>query len=185
MEKEKTLIRSTQSLPIIPIAIFVIGIILFLITIITRWSWDDFADIMMFVSPAISIIGMVFYFYSGRCSMVVTDRRIYGKVAFGTQIDLPLDMVSAVGVTGILKGVVVSTSSGQLKFMYVENASEIHAVINDLLMKRQESNRNSSINVTKKEISNADELIKFKELLDSGIISQEEYEAKKKQLLGI
>ena len=33
--------------------------------------------------------------------------------------------------------------------------------------------------------SNADELKKYKDLLDSGIISQEEFEAKKKQLLGL
>ncbi len=31
--------------------------------------------------------------------------------------------------------------------------------------------------------SSADELKKFKELLDSGIITQEEFDAKKKQLL--
>jgi len=34
-------------------------------------------------------------------------------------------------------------------------------------------------------VSNADELKKFKELLDSGIITQEEFDAKKKQLLGL
>jgi predicted Zn-dependent peptidase len=33
--------------------------------------------------------------------------------------------------------------------------------------------------------SAADELKKFKELLDGGIISQEEFDAKKKQLLGL
>ena len=33
--------------------------------------------------------------------------------------------------------------------------------------------------------SNADELKKFKELLDLGVISQEEFDAKKKQLLGL
>lgn len=33
--------------------------------------------------------------------------------------------------------------------------------------------------------SNADELKKFKDLLDSGIITQEEFDAKKKQLLGL
>ena len=33
--------------------------------------------------------------------------------------------------------------------------------------------------------SNADELRKFKELLDSGVITQEEFDAKKKQLLGL
>ena len=34
-------------------------------------------------------------------------------------------------------------------------------------------------------ISHADELKKYKELLDTGAITQEEYEAKKKQLLGL
>lgn len=33
--------------------------------------------------------------------------------------------------------------------------------------------------------SNADEIMKYKELLDAGAITQEEYEAKKKQLLGL
>ena len=34
-------------------------------------------------------------------------------------------------------------------------------------------------------LSNADELKKFKDLLDAGIISQEEFDAKKKDLLGL
>lgn len=34
-------------------------------------------------------------------------------------------------------------------------------------------------------ISSADEIVKFKKLLDDGIISQEEFDAKKKQLLGL
>lgn len=34
-------------------------------------------------------------------------------------------------------------------------------------------------------VSSADELRKFKELLDSGVITQEEFDAKKKQLLGL
>ena len=33
--------------------------------------------------------------------------------------------------------------------------------------------------------SNADELKKYKELLDSGVITQEEFDAKKKQILGL
>ena len=35
------------------------------------------------------------------------------------------------------------------------------------------------------ETSAADELKKFKELLDMGVITQEEFDAKKKQLLGL
>ena len=33
--------------------------------------------------------------------------------------------------------------------------------------------------------SNADELKKYKDLLDSGVITQEEFDEKKKQLLGL
>lgn len=39
--------------------------------------------------------------------------------------------------------------------------------------------------VIKQELSSADEIRKFKQLLDDGIITKEEFEAKKKQLLGI
>ena len=46
------------------------------------------------------------------------------------------------------------------------------------------SNENVPVQVNEA-VSVADELKKFKELLDSGVISQEEFDAKKKQLLGI
>ena len=40
-------------------------------------------------------------------------------------------------------------------------------------------------NLESKVSSSADEIVKFKKLLDDGIITEEEFEAKKKQLLGI
>ncbi|MDE7100544.1 MAG: SHOCT domain-containing protein [Anaeroplasmataceae bacterium] len=42
---------------------------------------------------------------------------------------------------------------------------------------------NSSVNIN--QVSAADELKKFKELLDTGIITQEEFNTKKKELLGL
>ena len=46
------------------------------------------------------------------------------------------------------------------------------------------NNRNNPQQVVQA-TSSADELLKFKELLDMGVISQEEFDAKKKQLLGL
>lgn len=45
----------------------------------------------------------------------------------------------------------------------------------------------TSLSTIKHEIpqSNADELKMFKDLLDAGVITQEEFDAKKKQLLGL
>ncbi len=40
-------------------------------------------------------------------------------------------------------------------------------------------------NVTVQQLSPADELKKFKELLDAGILTQEEFDAKKKELIGV
>lgn len=45
--------------------------------------------------------------------------------------------------------------------------------------------KDSSATVANNAVSNADELLKFKQLLDMGVITQEEFDAKKKQLLGL
>ena len=41
------------------------------------------------------------------------------------------------------------------------------------------------IQPTSSAASSADEIMKFKELLDSGVITQEEFDAKKKEILGV
>lgn len=52
-----------------------------------------------------------------------------------------------------------------------------------------ESSKNAANNTTTTNVyqaqSAADEILKFKQLLDNGIITQEEFDAKKKQLLGL
>jgi hypothetical protein len=95
-----------------------------------------------------------------------------------------LDSISAVG-TSAFNGVVVTTSSGAIKFAMIKNRDDVHKEISNLLINRQEKAKATT--TIKQEIpqSNADELKKYKALLDEGIISQEEFNAKKKQLLGL
>ncbi len=116
--------------------------------------------------------------------LTVTDKRAYGKAAFGRRVDLPLDSISSVG-TGIFKCLSVATSSGRITFWFIQNLDEFHDVLAKLLIERQ-SKPEKPVEI-KHEIpqSNADELKKYKDLLDSGIITQEEFDAKKKQLLGL
>lgn len=54
-------------------------------------------------------------------------------------------------------------------------------------LKKQEEERKARAeeHKAKESKSQADEIAKFKELLDSGAITQEEYDAKKKQILGL
>ena len=129
------------------------------------------------------IAGLV-YLWLRSYEMTVTDKRIYGKTAFGKRVDLPIDSVSATATTRFLKGISVSTSSGRISFLMIRNVSSIYKIINDLLLERQQK----KVLVTNESTIPTDEITqikKYKELLDSGIISQEEFDAKKKQLLGL
>jgi len=113
----------------------------------------------------------------GSYTLTVTNKRIYGKTSFGKRVDLPMDSVSAVS-TGIFKGIAVATSSGKIVFGLIKNRDEIHAEITKLIVSRQQTGSPASSSTT-------DELKKYKELLDAGIITQAEFNAKKKQLLEI
>lgn len=59
------------------------------------------------------------------------------------------------------------------------NSSDLSDATEEEIRQAQSNNGNSGA------VSSADELKKYKELLDSGVITQEEFDAKKKQLLGL
>lgn len=116
--------------------------------------------------------------------MVVTDKRIYGRVAWGKRVDLPIDSISATATLRMLKGVSVSTASGRINFLLIKNAGEMYEKINNILIERQKKETPNIITVEKK-TDTPNDLIKLKELLDKGIITQEEFDTKKKQILGL
>ncbi len=132
------------------------------------------------------ILGYIIYLRWSKVELVVTDKRVYGNDALGKRVDLPLDSITAIA-TSMFSGLAVTTASGAIKFVMIKNRDEIHAEISKLLVGRQETGKVVSETIVKQEISqsNADELKKFKDLLDSGVITQEEFDAKKKQLLGL
>ena len=84
-----------------------------------------------------------------------------------------------------MKGLMIRGNGFKYKINLLNNAEELKTTIMDSLANLPaESIATTEI---KQEIlpSNADELKKYKELLDSGIITQAEFDAKKKQLLGL
>lgn len=128
------------------------------------------------------IVGLFIYWWLSKNEIFITNKRVYGKSVFGKRVDLPIDSVSAIG-SKWPKGVAVATSSGKVAFLMIKNRDEIHKCVSNLLIERQ--SKPTTTTPIKQEVpqSNADELKKYKELLDSGIITQEEFDAKKKQLL--
>ena len=151
------------------------------------FNGSSFAIVSLFLDLGLilSVVGLIVYFEVSKTAIAVTNKRVYGVSSFGKSVDLPLDTISAVS-SAACKGIAVASSSGTVKFKAIENYREIINTISGLLVERQEEKKVVKTTI-KQEIpqSNADELKKFKDLLDSGIITQEEFDAKKKQLLGL
>lgn len=68
--------------------------------------------------------------------------------------------------------------------IYKEKITSAVTTIDDIVKKYKNAGNAATVQVVQ-QASAADELKKFKELLDMGVISQEEFDAKKKQLLGL
>ena len=139
----------------------------------------------LIVFALIYFIVFFIYLIFNSYELTVTNKRIYGKVIFGKRVDLPVDSVSAIATTSLLKGVSVSTSSGRISFLAIRNADKIYKVINNILIERQQEKATATVVATTPKIDEVDQLKKYKDLLDSGVITTEEFEAKKKQLLGL
>ena len=145
------------------------------------YDYKDFTT-PIFIGILSILVSFFFVWEMSRCALTVTNRRVTGKASFGKAVDLPLNQISAVAL-GIFSRITVATSSGRIHFWFIENRKEVHSALTDIIGKVQveAAYTQNSTPVA----SNADELKKYKDLLDSGVISQEEFDAKKKQLLGL
>lgn len=165
-----------------------------LVMLMNSWGEEGSAalwyiGIVVFIcSILVLIYCAVGYLYTRFTKITVSNRRVFGK-AMGKQVDLPMDSISAVATTWLFKGIGVSTSSGKIIFFGIDNRDEIYSAINNLLIERQNNGggvaTSAPITNIMQETSVADELKKFKELLDTGVITQDEFDVKKKQLLGL
>lgn len=140
--------------------------------------------IAVIIVPICLLIGTIIAKHLTNFELTVTDKRIYGTIKKRKRVDIPLDSISAVGI-GRGKSFTVSSASGKISFSAIKNRNEIHEIVSKLLVDRQKQTETSATVSSAPAASNADELKKYKELLDSGVITQEEFDAKKKQLLGL
>lgn len=140
--------------------------------------FDD-GVVFSFIPLGLFLIILLIECWLSSFSLTVTNIRAYGKIP-GKRVDLPIDSVSSVS-TSMMKGISIGTSSGQINFKCVKNQEEVHKVISELLIKRNQENKSEDIRPT----NHTEELVQLKNLLDSGVITQEDFDAKKKQILGL
>ena len=132
----------------------------------------------------IGIIALIVFLAHSKCELCITENNVKGKALFGKEVVLPLYMVSAYSTRKLFSTIAVATSSGITKFALIGNYAEIGNVLSKKINERQESTTNEPKS-TAPQSNSMDDIIKLKSMLDSGIITQEEFDAKKKQLLGL
>lgn len=137
--------------------------------------WGNSGGYFVYLGSLIVIAFGVIFFMMRKGELVVYPSHVTGKASFGKQVELPINQISAISL-GWFKGLTVATSAGSIRFWLIKNRDEVYSALSTLLSDAKNNN-------TKMNVSTADELRKYKELLDDGIITQEEFEAKKKQLL--
>ena len=141
-----------------------------------------YVSVILDLGLLISIYSFILWLCIKDNCITVTNKRVYGVTKWSKRVDLPLNQISAVA-TGNLKGIAVGTSSGKIIFKAIENYIDVHKEITGLLAAKQDA---APLQTAKTESpNNIEDLKKLKDLLDCGVITQEEFEAKKKQLLGL
>lgn len=132
----------------------------------------------------LGIIALIIYWANSKCELSITEKNVKGKTLFGKEVVLPLYMVSAYSTRKLFSTIAVATSSGITRVALIGNYAEIGNVLSKKINERQENTTNDLKSISPQN-SSMDDIIKLKTMLDSGIITQEEFDAKKKQLLGL
>ena len=137
--KEKVIIKETSSkfnfLVFLLSLITVILLILAENAMITDSSHTETWLVLTIISAFAT--GLACWVTTG-CTIVVTDKRISGRDAFGRRVDLPLDSVTSVATTSFFtNGISVSTASGKITFLYLARKDRIASKIRRLLIDRQ------------------------------------------------
>lgn len=110
-----------------------------------------------------------------KTTITVTDKRIYGKMRGGQNVDIPINHVLTVS-TIRMNGIAVSTAAGSFRFRMLKNHTLVYKEIRNLIMQKQDPLVENSQDLV-------ESLKRYNELLDAGMITQEEFDKKRKELL--
>lgn len=130
----------------------------------------------------LSIVGAsVLRYYTEQCEIIITESCVCGKIARGKNVEIPLNQITAIHKCSFI-GISVSSLLGIYNFYLIENHEKVIRELSHLLTSPE-----SSCNAKDKSIEE-DKIEKLKalnELLVEGVLTQEEFDSKKKKLLGL
>ena len=178
----------------------VIGFVLYLISgfYVTNDGRVTIFVILTVVLDLVAIYkGVKTLCYIWSTKLCVTDKRVVTVTGImkTSMAELPIEHLSGFEIKQsflgkIFKyatvGVETSAHTTAARVKYLKNPMELNGIsIPENIADRTVSPKKAVQQETPQNASAADEIMKFKRLLDNGVISQEEFETKKKQLLGL
>lgn len=126
-----------------------------------------------------------------KCLLELTNDGINGRIkVIGSTSDLRLPIEKIDSLIDKFRGgktLGIRSNTGVIKFVCVQNADAFVTAANKAIEESKKANKEVPVSSTTivQNTSDADELKKYKDLLDNGVITQEEFDAKKRQLLGL
>lgn len=135
----------------------------------------------LIVVPITAVICGIIYYWLKSYELTVTDKKIYGKIAFNKAINININTITSVKTINFLNCISISTSAKKIHFFAIGNSNKIYMTINDLL-NEQKGQEMTGDSTTTSNNDETEQLKKYKDLLDSDVITQEEFETKKKQI---
>ena len=138
-------------------------------------NYISFIIIYGIICVAVLLIN-IFYALSRKVKIIVSDDSVVYEKFTGKSKQFMIKDITSVETTG-LSGLKILGNNIKVKTLLLKNNGELKNYIVDLISKKSNDNL--------KKTSIADELEKYKKLLDSGAITKEEYTKKKEKLLDL
>jgi hypothetical protein len=147
------------------------------------FNFECYYGYMIMLGVVALIVGIIMKTSTEKCEITVTNEAISGKLPHGKEVHIPLNQITAINRSSF-NGVSITSIGNASNFHCIENREEVMKAISYLLANPQQNSAQptQSASATGTE---AEQLKRLKDLLDSGVLTQEEFDAKKKQILGL
>ena len=147
------------------------------------FNFDCYYGYMIMLGVVALIVGIIMKSNTEKCEITVSNEAISGKLPHGKTVHIPLNQITAINRSSI-NGVSITSIGNVSNFHCIENREEVMKAISYLLANPQQSSAQPTQSASTNG-SEAEQLKRLKDLLDSGVLTQEEFDAKKKQILGL
>lgn len=147
------------------------------------FNFDCYYGYLIMLGLVALIGGIIMKSNTEKCKITVTNAAISGKLPHGKTVHIPLNQITAINRSSF-NGVSITSIGNVSNFHCIENREEVIKAISYLLANPQQSSAQPTQSASANG-SEAEQLKRLKDLFDSGVLTQEEFDAKKKQVLGL